>query len=428
MKEKSSFLSSLARRTTEPPISWLMKLTLDNPSLISLAVGFTDNATLPVEEIQTVFKRVTRNPSQARKALQYGTTPGLPELRKKSAERLRELDQAAGIPHVPEFPSDQTIITSGSQQLLYLTAEALLDPDDIIVVEDPTYFVFLGITQSRGVRTIGVRMEKDGLDLVQLQDKLEQLDRDQLLPRLKAVYLVSYFQNPTGISTSFDKKRRLLELLRTFEKKAGHPIFVIEDAAYRELRFKGPDIASALAVNPDRVIYAGTYSKPFSTGARVGFGILPAPVHQAVLRIKGNHDFGSPNLLQELIFEALYSGIYDQHLGLLQKSYATKAATMAGKIKGHFPPETKWMEPSGGLYIWAGIPGKKETGPRSALFNKCLENGVLYVPGELCYCQDSSRKISKNEMRLSFGGATKPNIRTGIERLGQVLNGTTPGQ
>ena len=163
--------------------------------------------------------------------------------------------------HSPE----RLMITGGSQQLLYMTVEALCDEGDIVLVEDPTYFVFLSILQSRGLRARGVRLERDGLDLAHLETVLQRLKRSGELRRVKALYLVSYFQNPTGVTTSFEKKRGILKLLKKFERAAGHPIYLIEDAAYRELRFKGPDIQSALMVPgaADRVIYTGTYSKPY---------------------------------------------------------------------------------------------------------------------------------------------------------------------
>ena len=148
-----------------------------------------------------------------------------------------------------------------------------------------------------------VRTECDGLNLAHLETRLQELKRAGLLPRLKLLYLVTYYQNPTGRSTSFEKKAGALDLLRHYERYAGHPLYLVEDAAYRELRFGGDDVPSALAVprRSGRVIYLGTYSKPFATGVRVGFGLMPEPVLGTVLRIKGNHDFGSSSLLQHLL-------------------------------------------------------------------------------------------------------------------------------
>ena len=329
-----------------------------------------------------------------------------------------------------------------------MTLEALCDEEDIILVEDPTYFVFLSILQSRGIRARGVRLERDGLDLAHLKTVLERLKKSGGIRRVKALYLISYFQNPTGVTTRFEKKRGILKLLKKFERAAGHPIYLIEDAAYRELCF-APVAAvcdrrssdetthvrrsqtaatnygekSALMVHgaTDRVIYTGTYSKPYAPGARVGFGLLPEPLFTAVQRIKGNHDFGTANLLQQLLAGALETGLYDKHVAKIEKRYGQKARVMKQALAEHFPPNVEIWESGGGLYFWARLPKNVSTGVKSKVFQTALKNDVLYVPGELCYADDPGRKKPDHEMRLSFGSASEENIREGIKRLGQVL-------
>jgi 2-aminoadipate transaminase len=198
---------------------------------------------------------------------------------------------------------------------------------------------------------------------------------------------------------------------------------LLEDAAYRELRFTGDDVKSALSAKrfANRVIYAGTYSKPFATGTRVGFGILPDPVYTAVARIKGNHDFGTSNLLQQLLVRAISSGRYERHLTTLRRRYARKARGMLAALKQYFPPEVTWWEPQGGLYFWARLPKAMRSGVKSKLFQTAVSRDVLYVPGELCYAEDAARARPDHEMRLSFGGGTEENIHAGVERLGSVL-------
>jgi 2-aminoadipate transaminase len=440
---KTSALSALGRRSTEPPISWLMHAALSRPKLISLAAGFTDNASLPVAEARAALNQVLRSAKTGRPALQYGSTAGDPDLRRLTAEYLRKLDtQSFSSSFSPSSLEEKTgtrtkdededekiyspgrlLIASGSQQLLYLTAEALCDEGDIVLVEDPTYFVFLGILQSRGLRARAVRLGRDGLDLDHLEKVLASLKRHGELRRVKMLYLVSYFQNPTGVTTSFRKKCGLLKLLKKFERAAGHPIYVLEDAAYRGLRFAGNDVPSALAMPgaAERVIYTGTFSKPFATGVRVGYGILPEPLFTAVKHVKGNHDFGTANLLQHLVARVLASGVYDRHVARLQKRYAHKARVMKLAIKKHFPPAVEWWEPEGGLYFWARLPRNIPTGMKSKVFSTALKNDVLYVPGEICYADDPARRKPDHEMRISFGSASEADIREGIKRLGRVL-------
>jgi len=431
-----SALSELGRRTTEPPISWLMHAALARSRLISLAAGFTDNPSLPVAATRRLCNQILRSPKTGQPALQYGSTAGDPELRRLTAEHLRKLDwgkiprlrpQNQGRrPAVPPkiYDWQRLLITSGSQQLLYMTAEALCDEGDIVLVEDPTYFVYLGILQSRGIRARGIRLQRDGLDLVHLEAVLASLKHSGDLRRVKLLYLVSYFQNPTGATASFEKKCRILKSLKRFEPAAGHPIYLLEDAAYRELRFHGGGVRSALAVSgaAERVIYAGTFSKPFATGARVGYGILPEPVFTAVKHIKGNHDFGTANLLQQFYARALVAGACAQQVARLQKRYAHKARVMKQAIEKHFPPVVEWWEPAGGLYFWARLPKNVPTGVNSKVFQASLKNDVLYVPGEICYADDPARKKPNHEMRLSFGSASEEDIREGIKRLGAVLH------
>ena len=412
----------MGRGTAEPPISWLMRIKLERPRLISLAAGFTDNPTLPVAGSRRLLNELLGDTALGQAALQYGSTAGDVMLRKLTARRIRQLDgnlrgQAA------TSEASRTVITHGSQQFLYIATEALCDPGDIVLVEDPTYFVYLGIMQSRGVAGRGVRMNRDGIDLGHLEQVLESLKRDGNLPRLKILYLVSYYQNPTSRSTSLRVKAGALELLRRYERAAGHPIYLMEDAAYRELGFAGTPSSSALAVKgaADRVIYSGTYSKPFATGVRVGFGILPEELLTPVLRIKGNHDFGTSHLIQQLVGRALDSGLYEKNLPKVQRRYRVKAKAMTDAMGEHFPGSVQWEQPEGGLNVWVAWPRKVNTGMKSRFFKQVLDRNVLYVPGGLCYVDDPTRAKPSHEMRLSFGAASEADIREGIRRLGQAI-------
>ncbi|MCU0771470.1 MAG: PLP-dependent aminotransferase family protein [Verrucomicrobia bacterium] len=398
-----------------------MGLTLSRPDLISLAAGFTDNEFLPVRETREIVRELLSNPGKGRPTLQYGVTPGDAPLRRLTAERLRRLD-GMGDGSAALDPR-QVLISGGSQQMLYMTTEALCDPDDIVLVEDPTYFVYLGILQSHGIRARGVQVDRDGLDLDHLSKTLEQLKRSGAIGRVKMLYVVSYFHNPTGLTMSLEKKRAALTLLRGYERAAGHPIYLLEDAAYRELRFQGEDVPSALAIRgaAGRVVYAGTYSKPFATGIRVGFGVLPEPLLTAVTRIKGNHDFGTSNLAQKILARALSGGVYDAHLERLRRRYALKSAAMLKAFETHMPSAVDWWTPDGGLYFWVRLPPGLAAGRNSRVFQEAVRAGVLYVPGELCYAADPSRPIPVNEMRVSFGGAKLADIPEGVARLGRVL-------
>ncbi|MBG85570.1 MAG: GntR family transcriptional regulator [Verrucomicrobiales bacterium] len=418
-----SALSQLGRRTEPPPISWLMNLALSRPQLISLAAGFTDNESLPTDFTLEIVEEVMRRPRSGQSALQYGPTPGDPELRELTARRLTDLDAACAPGRRRAYSADDVIITNGSQQLLYMISEVLCDPGDIVLVEDPTYFVYLGIAQSHGIRCRGVKLESDGIDLDHLENTLKALKKSGELKRVKMLYLVSYYQNPACLTTSLKKKRAALKLLRAYEKAAGHPLYLLEDAAYRELRFSGEDTPSALIDrnSRDRLLYTSTYSKPFATGIRAGFGVLPKDIMEIVARVKGNHDFGTANLVQRVLVRAIQSGRYEMHLVQLRKRYAKKAGIMERAMRKHFPESIEWPETRGGLYYWASTPKHAKTGTKSKVFNTALANDVIYVPGSLCYADDPTRRKPDNEMRISFGSAKEKNIRDGIRSLGEVL-------
>lgn len=422
-------LSALGRRTEEPPISWLMDAALTRPKLISLAAGFTDNPTLPVDETRALLADLLGARAAGEPPLQYGNTVGLPELRRLTAERLRDLD-GPGAAHPKAYSPDHLLITHGSQQFLYIVTEILCDPGDIVLVEDPTYFVYLGIAQSHGIECRGIRPDREGVDPARLDAVLGALRRSGDLKRVKLLYLVTYYQNPTGANTTFARKAAALEILRRYEPAAGHPLYLLEDAAYRELRFSGPEEPSALAAPGahTRVIYTSTYSKPFATGVRVGYAWLPRALYPAAVRVKGNHDFGTSSLLQHLVARALASGRYAAHLSELRRRYAEKAGWLDAALRARFPGCSRWHEARGGMYTWVSLPVSVRTGLGSSVFRRALDSNVLYVPGALCYADDPTRPKPDHEMRLSFGSASRGEIERGVSRLAAVLRRARAGE
>ncbi len=434
---KTSALSALGRRTGPPPISWLMQTALSRPGLISLAAGFTDNATLPVELSRKLLNRVLRSPKSGQPALQYGITAGETNLRRLTARHVQKLDlggtpcrrpKSQGQRHAvpPEIHSwEHVLITGGSQQLLYMTLEALCDEGDIVLVEDPTYFVFLSILQSRGIRARGVQLERDGIDLAHLETVLQRLKKSGELRRVKALYLVSYFQNPTGATTSFAKKARHFEAAEKIRARRRSSDLSARRRRVSRIAIRADaDIQSALMVPgaADRVIYTGTYSKPYAPGARVGFGILPEPLftsrpaHQGQPRFRHGESVATAPC-RRAGKPAFTTGTSRK----FEKRYAHKARVMKQALAEHFPPNVEIWESGGGLYFWARLPKSISTGVKSKVFQTALKNDVLYVPGELCYADDPSRAKPDHEMRISFGSASEENIREGIQRLGKVL-------
>jgi len=292
----SKRFSLLAQRTRPPEISWLMAQALEVPGLISLAAGFVDQESLPHEEVSRILEPLLREKSAGQAALQYGTTQGDLELRQLLVQRLR----AEGVFHpAAKIDESHMLIGSGSQQVLYLAAEALLDEGDIILLEAPTYFVVLGILQSRNLRTFGIDTDADGIVVEKVEECLAALEKRGEISRVKMLYLMSYATNPLGITLAPERRKRLLALLQSYREK-GYPILLLEDAAYRRLGFADPipHPIKSLEADNDLVLYTESFSKTLSPGFRLGFGVGPKSLIDKMVDLKGNQFQFKPAIAQ----------------------------------------------------------------------------------------------------------------------------------
>lgn len=412
--------SGKSRRTTDSPISYYIQKALENPALISFAAGLVDEGSLPVEDVRTATAAIFADPLAARAALQYGSTQGLPELREQVLQLVCDADGVK--PADVSLTADDVCITTGSQQLLYLIGEVLFDPGDIVITEAPSYFVFHSLLQSHGAKVLTVRMDDDGMRTDELESLLERLHRSGELSRVKAIYTVDYFQNPTGLSLAVKRREKLVELARRFS--TDHRILILEDAAYRELRFTGDDLPSVKRFDPTNefVIYTGTFSKPCSPGLKTGYAIMPPDVMEPVLHLKGSHDFGSANLCQHILSRMIASGTYAKHAEELRDVYRHKRDVMLASLEKEFAdfPVASWTVPAGGFYVWLTLDGI-DTGPSGPLVAAALDAGVLYVPGECGHVADANGFVPNNEIRLCFGVATPEQVTEGIRRLRKAV-------
>jgi 2-aminoadipate transaminase len=415
----TSSISQRARRAGGQPISQLMHKALAQPELVSLAAGFVDPQTLPVDATRQAIEAVLGDPLRARAALQYGTTPGYLPLREAVVEQLVAAD---GLTGDTGLSAERVVITAGSNQMLHLLADTLFDPGDIVLCAAPTYFVYVGLLHNLGVRTVGIASDDNGLVPEAVDEALQALERERQLHRVKAIYVVSYFDNPSGTTLSHQRRQQLVELARRWSKE--HKIHVIEDAAYRDLRLEGPDLPSLLAADPegDTVIYTQTFSKSFSPGLRVGWAVLPETLVGPVCELKGNLDFGSPNFAQHVISVALERGLVAEQLGRLRAAYRTKRDAMLEGLERHMRklPGVRWAHPTGGLYVWLELPEQVATGPDGQLFDQAVAEGVLYVPGEYCYAPEGV-PVPRNRIRLSYGVQSPERIRAGIAALARAV-------
>lgn len=402
------------------PISYLMHLALTHPELISLAAGFVDRETLPVDAMRQATAAVLAEPDIAKAALQYGTTPGYLPLREQLLSRLLEADGQTDAE--TGLTPDRIVVTAGSNQLLHLVNEALLDPGDIVLCSAPSYFVYLGMVANQGARSVGVAIDQDGMIPEALEEELTRREQAGELERVKAIYITSYFDNPSTVTLAPSRRARIIEIAERWSKHG--KIYVIEDAAYRELRYAGQDLASIRSYDPasERVIYAATFSKSFSPGLRVGWGLLPQELIRPIGELKGNIDFGSPNFAQYTMSAALRLGLFEPQVARLQASYREKMAAMLQAADEFLAAHqgVSWQRPEGGLYVWLRLPEEIDAGPGGRLLAASTEAGVLYVPGEYCYPTEG-QKTCKNTIRLSFGVQNAANIRRGIAALSTAI-------
>jgi 2-aminoadipate transaminase len=399
-----------------------MKTALENPGLVSLAAGFVDQQSLPVEATARAIAAILNDGVEGRRALQYGTTAGDLGFRARLIDLLERTERVpAGTFHEAVA---RTVVTSGSQQLLFLIAEALVDPGDIVLVESPTYFVFLGVLETRGARVIGVETDENGLRPEALDATLGELESQGELERVKLIYTVTEHANPTGISLAPERRRPLVELARRWSKR--HRIFILEDAAYRGLSFGPSEPPSVWRQDPEgeTVIHARTFSKTFSPGLKIGYGILPEALLGPVLRLKGNHDFGSSHFNQQVLERILDDGLYQPHVEELVTLYQRKRDVMLGALEEHLRglDGVSWTHPRGGLFLWLTVPEELDTGPDGPLFNRCLSEGVLYVPGRYAYADEPS-PAPRNHARICYGVPGEPDLVEGARRLATALAG-----
>ncbi|MHC4712448.1 MAG: aminotransferase-like domain-containing protein [Planctomycetota bacterium] len=399
-------LSSKGERAAPQPISYLMAQGVSG-GCISLAAGLVDADSLPAEEVNDVVCRLVAG--RGRIPLQYGTTEGLRSLREKVKGRLCRADGVSPA----DLPLERVLLSTGSQQMLYILTEILVDPGDIVITPAPTYFVYLGTLQTAGARVRGVPIDGEGMRVDALREALEEIEATGEADRVKLVYIASYFQNPSGVSLSVDRRKALVETVKSF--KSMRPL-IIEDAAYRELRFEGDDTRSIWSFDEggERVAHLGTFSKPLSPGLRTGFAVIPEALIEKATIVKGNHDFGSANFSQHVIDLLVESGFYDRHVERLRETYRGKCDLMCECLQRGLGPAARWTKPGGGLYVWVDL-GRVDTGMNGPFFRRCAENGVLYVPGEFAYPEGYAAPLG--QMRLSFGPSSADDIREGVARL-----------
>lgn len=372
----------------------ILKFTSD-PEVISFAAGNPAPEAFPTERIAEISDDLLRNDPIL--ALQYSITEGYTPLR----DFLKEWLGSKNCFH-PEF--DELIVTSGGQQANELSCKVLLNEGDTLLCESPSFIGSLNAFRSYNVNLVGVDMENDGINIEKLEDALKKQ------PNVKVLYLIPNFQNPTGRTMSFEKRKAVYELACRYD------FIILEDDPYGELRFAGENIPSIKSLDTEgRVIYSSTFSKLISSGFRTGFVSAPAPIIQKMIVCKQVSDVHSNIWAQVVSHRFITTVDREAHFNKLRAIYKKKSDLMCSYIDEGFSKQVSYIRPQGGLFVWCTLPDSCDM---NEFCKKAVqEYKIAVVPG-------NSFSIDENEVshsfRLNYSTPTNENIEKGMEILAKM--------
>ena len=382
--------SERAQQLQSSFIREILKIT-QRPEIISFAGGLPSPATFPVERMKAAYDKVLTDSGKV--ALQYGPTDGYAPLREWIAGSL----STEGSTILPE----QILMTSGSQQALDLLGKVLIDEGSRVLVETPSY---LGALQAFSV----YRPEFKSVDTD--EHGLVPSSLEGIAQGARMLYALPNFQNPTGRSLSVERRQELVETCA----RLGVPL--IEDDPYGSLSYKGAPSPKMVAMNPDGVIYMGSFSKVLTPGIRLGYVCAPLPLVRRLELAKQAADLHTAQLTQMVVHEVVKDGFLDQHIPTIRQLYGDQCQVMLDAMQEHFPAGVSWTKPEGGMFIWVTLPQQIDA---MKLLEQSLAARVAFVPGAPFYANDPAT----NTLRLSFVTVPPERIREGIAVLGKLIAG-----
>lgn len=368
---------------------------MQKPGIISFAGGSPDSSLFPNVELAAIADEILRTNGAA--ALQYGITEGYPPLRNWVIDRLTKQGVIG--------EGDDTIIVSGGNQGIDLASKSLINAGDGIICEEPSFIGGLNCFRSYNAELYGVPVEDDGLST----EKLEELLKEH--KNIKILYTISTFQNPSGITMSLEKRKKVLELAEKYD------IIVFEDNPYGELRFSGEDVPTIKSLDKSgRVVYFGSFSKILSPGMRVGFVSCTAPLMQRMIICKQVQDVHTAVLPQMMAYEFVTRYSIDEHIAKISKVYGEKCNYMMDLMDKYFPSCIKHTRPEGGLFLFCTMPEGIDS---KELLKEAIEQNVAFVPGATTMIDD---KKVYSSFRMNYSMASFEQIEKGVKILADVLN------
>ena len=385
-------LSEVGRRIRPNPIRRLTSL-LGRKQVISLAAGAPSADTFPIEELSEIAARIIRE--RGASALQYGPTRGPAALVDSVVEILR----GRGMTTSPS----EIVMTSGSQQGLDLISRVIVDPGDVVLVELPSYIGGIIAFHNARASMVGVRQDQEGIVIQDLKDKIDRLLADGR--RVKCVYTIPNFQNPSGVTLASKRRNELIEIADQ------HDLLIIEDDAYFDL-YLGEEarLTPLAAMRPNRVVYMGTFSKVLAPGLRTAYLRAPDRIAQLVEQAKEGADLTSSVLDQSIVAEAIKLGLVDRRLPLLRDFYRVRRDAMLSALEKFSPAGSTWARPLGGFFILMELDSRIDA---DEILPLAIDAGVTFVPGRSFFVDDSGA----NTIRLAYSKESPELIADGIQRM-----------
>ncbi|MCD6357707.1 MAG: aminotransferase [Thermoprotei archaeon] len=395
--ELRRFLSSRTALMRASQVRELLKWI--GRDVISLGGGIPDPSSFPARDLREILDDILS--SRPEVALQYAPTEGVDELR----EELARFMGRRGI----KASADNVVVTAGSQEALELLARILIDKGDVVFMENPTYLGAIQAFRIYEPRMLGVPLDGEGMRVDVLEGKLKRARAQGL--RVKAIYVIPTCQNPTGISLSGDRRKRLLELAEEYD------FLVVEDDPYSYFVFEGASPPPLKSLDTSgRVIYLSTASKVLAPGLRVGWLVAEEELLDKVVTAKQAVTLQTSTLSQFVLLEALRRGVVERQLPRLRKIYRSKRDAMLEALDEYMPDGVKWTRPSGGMFVWLEVP---EALDMSALLYRALRRyKVAYVPGTAFHVEGGGH----NTARLSYSYPPVEAIREAIRRLASLIS------
>ena len=327
------------------------------------------------------------------KALQYGPTQGIPELRKAISARY-------------DVPAENILISTSSQQGIDVCARIMLDPDDIVLTANPTYLGAIQSFKSYRAQIVGLNLASSFQAAAEREKQIESLIREG--KKIKFFYIIPDFQNPSGETLSLAGRSELVALARKYD------FMIVEDSPYRELRYEGSPVATIYSLAPERTIHLCSFSKIFAPGLRLGWIVAAEGILNKIYECKQSLDLCAPIFDQYLMVEFMNNGMLEENLPKSIELYRKKRDLMLSLLEKYMPKGVSWTHPEGGLFLFLTLPEGMDT---VALYEKALKAGVAYVAGSFFYIDGSHR----NTLRLNFSFIETSRMEEGIQILASLL-------